>query len=58
MVTFGSLLFPWLITFPRHHAFCKKGTKLFFFVNILQQVNKNVSNNIFLAKIESPNVIL
>jgi hypothetical protein len=30
MVTFGSLLSPWLTIFPRHHAFCKKGTKHFF----------------------------
>jgi hypothetical protein len=50
MVTFGSLLSPWLITFPRHHAFFKKGKKLFFLVNILQQVNKNISKNIYLAK--------
>jgi hypothetical protein len=30
MVTFGSLLSPWLTIFPRHHAFCKNGTKHFF----------------------------
>jgi hypothetical protein len=66
MVTFGSLLSLWLTTFPMHHAFWKKGTK-HFFVNILQKVNKNISNNIFfsnffvllnITKIEISNVIL
>jgi hypothetical protein len=67
MVTFGSLLSPWLTTFPKPDAFCKKRYKTFFFVNILQfrfkkkfkqyffQQKKFLLNN---HKIEILNVII
>jgi hypothetical protein len=53
MVTFGLLLSPWLITFPRHHAFCKK-VQIIFSINILQHVDKNISNNNFFNKSKFP----
>jgi len=47
IVTFGSLLSHGEALFPMHHAFWKKRYKIFFSINILQKVSKNISNKKF-----------